>query len=174
MTEEWKDIPGWEGCYQASDKGRIKSLKVRTKRRDLILKQQVSTWGYLMVSLCRDGKPVRRSVHRLVCMAFHGVPEPASLDTCHNDGSRDNNVPCNLRWATRKENLSDKVKHGTHTKGENHGPAKLAKVQVEDILSRIADGRETYREIAARHGVTIATICDIHKGRSWKHIPRPR
>jgi hypothetical protein len=118
--EVWRDIPEWEGLYQASDRGRVRSLE-RTiqnsgarggyvRRRSKVLKTVTVESGHHIVALCRDGKRQTAGVHRLVCMAFHG-PNPPGHETAHWDGNPTNNVPSNLRWATRSENLMDRRRH---------------------------------------------------------------
>lgn len=123
--EIWKDIPGWEGLYQASSLGRIKSLERRQPhrggcapariqvRKARILRPGRHPKGYLIVALCAThiGRPPKTyRAHRLICEAFHG-PCPEGHECAHNDGTRDNNAAANLRWATHAENIADKAIH---------------------------------------------------------------
>lgn len=100
MEEVWKDVPGYEGLYQASNIGRIKSITYRTEH---ILKPATHRCGYLWVILT-NGK-IRKTlyVHRLVCLAFIGNPENKETVN-HKDGVRNNNHVSNLEWATMAEN----------------------------------------------------------------------
>src|SRR5262245_33766471 len=92
-AEEWRDIPGFDQ-YQISNCGRV-----RTKPR--ILKPWFNnTTGYFYIGL---GRKYRGTIHRLVCLVFHGAPTAPQLDVAHNDGCRTNNRADNLRWATRSE-----------------------------------------------------------------------
>lgn len=121
MEEQWKDIEGYEGYYQVSDHGRVRSLDRKNSRGwnipGRVMATPLDSKGYPYVSLHRDGRKNHR-VHRLVCRAFNGEPESESLDVCHNDGTRTNNVPSNLRWGTRSENIMDAAKvHKTHYLG---------------------------------------------------------
>lgn len=121
--EIWKDIPGWEGLYQASSVGRIKSLERYVEGVDRIGRRFSRTYpekvlalhsvgiGYRVACLSRDGKSGNAYVHRLVCLAFHGSPVAESLCAAHWDGDVQNNTPGNLRWATYAENTADKVRH---------------------------------------------------------------
>jgi len=121
MSETWRPIPGWEGYYEASDLGRIRSMTRRVPGRrpsgqavpGRVLKLVPGKDGYLTVTLCRAGigKPGR--VHRLVLLAFTGAP-PLGLVGCHNDGDRMNNRLDNLRWDTLAANSQDAVLHGTN------------------------------------------------------------
>lgn len=120
MTEEWRDVPGWEGYYQVSDQGRVKSVARIINRSDgtvwpikeRVLRSTTKT-GYHTVQLSRNGKPVRFYVHRLVLLAFIGDAGPG-FEVCHNDGQKDNNILSNLRWDTHSANGGDTVTHGQH------------------------------------------------------------
>ena len=117
MSEEWKPIPGYEGSYEVSDIGRVRSLNrldSRGRRRDgRLMKQTAAKSGHRFVSLCIDGVRRRWGVHTLVLEAFVG-PRPTLHDSCHwNDDPTDNRL-ANLRWGTRSENRLDCVRNGTH------------------------------------------------------------
>ena len=117
MTEVWKDIKGYEGSYQVSNLGRVKSLertfidkighKQHTKER--ILKQFTASHGYLQVDLYNGSSKKKRLVHRLVCEAFHENTENKPCVN-HIDENKTNNVASNLEWCTYEENNN----HGTH------------------------------------------------------------
>lgn len=120
MSEVWKDIPGYEGYYQASDQGRIRSLDRVVPHRTLgSVKRQGSEMtqyqdrdGYMKVKLSKGGRKKVCSVHRLVLLAFEG--EPNGRVCCHNNGARSDNRRENLRWGTPKENSLDMVEHKTN------------------------------------------------------------
>ena len=103
ITEIWKDIVGYEGLYQVSDQGRIKSL-----RKGIILKPAfMKKTGYYSVCLCKDGKMENRTVHRLVASAFILNPNPSLYTDCdHIDEDKSNNKASNLQWITHKDNLN--------------------------------------------------------------------
>lgn len=124
--EEWRPVVGWEGCYEVSDLGNVRSVdRYRTHvcrdgkhtlslRRGKPLKQNVAKRGYRVVALYNP--PVRgkgRQVHRLVLEAFVG-PCPPGMEACHCNGISDDNRLVNLRWDTRSNNNLDTVLHGTH------------------------------------------------------------
>ena len=117
-NEIWKDVVGYEGRYQVSSMGRVKSLerKVRHWRggeriqKERILKPSNDRRGYLLVSLCDGEKRKTFSVHRLVCQAFHENPDNKPQVNHINEIKTDNRA-CNLEWCTCKQN----VNHGTRT-----------------------------------------------------------
>lgn len=106
--ERWKDIPGWEGLYQISDKGRLKSFKADPRGRVLSTKNQ--TGWYLNVVLCAKGRSfLSAKVHKLVAKAF--VPNPENKPQVnHKDGNKQNNSADNLEWVTPEENIRHAVK----------------------------------------------------------------
>ena len=100
--ETWKAIAGYEGLYQVSNLGRVKSLWYGKEK---ILKPGKNTWGYLLVSLCKDGHTKQTYVHRLVSEAF--IPNPNNLETVnHKDEVKTNNVASNLEWMSREDNVA--------------------------------------------------------------------
>ena len=124
--EVWKPVPGYEGLYEVSNLGRVKSLprKVRIVRwgkegqrpvpeKILTTTTEDHRFGHLFLYLCREGKRKRWYVHTLVLTAFVG-PRPDGMECLHGDGDPANNRVENLRWGTSSENTLDSVRHGTH------------------------------------------------------------
>ena len=102
MEEIWRDIDGYEGLYQVSNKGRVKSLKYGKER---ILRPGWKTGGYLFVILCKNGNQSKQRIHRLVAQAF--IPNPNNKPQVnHLDENKKNNCVDNLEWATAKENTT--------------------------------------------------------------------
>ena len=94
--EEWRDIPGWEGLYQVSNMGRIRSIRVRVIK-------PYETKGYQVATLHSGDRYERQGVHRLVARAF--LPNPEEKEQVnHLDGDKSNNRVENLEWATCREN----------------------------------------------------------------------
>lgn len=169
MTE-WREIEGYLG-YEVSDDGRVRSWKVqRSKHRVATKPRELSAWlsvgGYLTVGLCGVNGNRLFFVHRLVLSTFHG-PCPDGMEGCHNDGHKRNNHANNLRWATRADNVLDKMKHGHTPRGERGGLAKLTWPQVRAIRS----SSETQQVLADRHDVCQRTVCAVMRYETWKYDP---
>jgi hypothetical protein len=119
--EQWKPVVGFEGLYEVSDFGRVRSMERivphatggrLTLPMRILVGSKRAQQKYPMVNLWRMNKQHAKYVHALVLEAFVG-PRPPKHDACHADGSKDNNSLSNLRWGTRKENMQDAVRHGT-------------------------------------------------------------
>lgn len=170
MPEEWRPIQGYEGMYSVSSHGRVRSEQrfvvyrgsaMRSVQRRIVKPTTAS--GYLFVRLWRDGIEQKASVHRLVLLAFIGEPNDEQLVCAHNDGNPTNNAAWNLRWATPKENMADRVIHGTSNRGERHGMAKLTR---DDVLRIRSDSRSN-AAIADEFSIWPATVSRIKRRIDW-------
>lgn len=168
LPEVWLPIKGHDG-FLVSNHGRVAKsdgkLKKLTKGR---------CHGYLVVGLWDGQRTVVRLVHQLVCEAFHGDRPSKAHQVAHCDGGRTNNHATNLRWATSRENASDKYVHGTHRQGEDAAQAKLTNADVRAIRA-IPKGRMKLEKIAAQFGVSKDSIAHIRtRSRGiWPHVPFP-
>jgi hypothetical protein len=116
MDERWAEVPGYEGLYEVSDQGRVRSLYRQTRagiRGGGELKPGVGSDGYLLVVFSRDGKTKTQRVHQLVLRAFVGEPPPGA-EVAHENGQQQDNRLVNLSYKTRRGNMLDSVRHGTH------------------------------------------------------------
>lgn len=111
MTELWLPIAGWEGIYEVSDHGNVRSFAKSCVGRHRNLSK--NSQGYVLVDLWRNNRSVTKRVHRLVLEAFVG-PAPEGAEACHGNGVRTDNRLSNLRWDHRLENMRDVVRHGHH------------------------------------------------------------
>lgn len=110
MQEVWKDIEGYEGRYQVSNFGHVKSLRYRGRNEARLLVPKCNNSGRLWVELFVNGKKKCMLIHRLVAMAF--IPNPnGCLQINHIDENPKNNVVWNLEWCTAKENISKYLKN---------------------------------------------------------------
>lgn len=116
--EEWRAIPGFEGHYEVSNCGRVRSLdrfSVTGRRlKGRVMKTRSGLGGHLSLNLCKDGKATSAYVHRLVLTAFVGEC-PEGMECCHNNGDPTDNRLENLRWDTQQSNVDDRGRHGKWT-----------------------------------------------------------
>lgn len=174
--EVWKDVIGYEGLYQVSNLGRVKSLARRCKTwngergvPEKILIGGLDTDGYKQVTLCNEGHKTTWKVHRLVCLAF--LPNPENKPSInHKNAIKTDNKLENLEWSTVKENTIHAHENGlcNPRRGEDHGKSYLTKQQVIDIkynLSHLSN-----QEVGKLFNMNWKTVWCIRKGRTWKHI----
>ena len=109
--ERWLSVPGYEGRYEVSDQGTVRTLR-RPRVKGGPLKPWAGEWGHLHVNLRRDGQQKQWAVHRLVALIFIG-PCPDGLEVRHLDGNPANNAVDNLAYGTHAENMQDMIAHGT-------------------------------------------------------------
>lgn len=117
-------------------------------------------------SLKARGKSV--GAHRYALQYHSGPPASDELQAAHNCGNSWCVNPTHLRWATAKENCSDRVTHGTLSRGEHRPGTKLR----ESDVVRIIESEDDARTLAHRHGVSVSSIRGIKKGRKWRHLSR--
>jgi len=172
VADNWRDVPSYEGLYEVSDRGEVRSLrrmgKALTSGRPLRLAKSGN--GYLRVTLSQGGKAQRFSIHRIVLTAFIGIPNEHQ-EARHLNGCRTDNRLSNLAWGSRSENAQDRIRHGTHVdnRGERHGMTSLKNEDIRLIRSLKAHGI-LQRTIAARLGIGEATVSRIVNRRGWTHI----
>jgi len=161
--EEWRVAPGLPD-YAVSSLGNVKrTASGKGARVGHNLAGGRAKSGYRTVNLQINGVGKTFNVHALVCAVFHG-PRPDGREVAHGNGDRADNRAENLRWCTRKENASDREKHGTVCRGATHGATKTT---AEQVMSIRADNR-TLSKIAADYGIRIATVHNIKMRKTWK------
>lgn len=176
-TEKWETVTGYEGRYEVSSKGRVRSVSrtatyITGKRaivRGRVLSQSRRQGKCNTICLMdADGARKTMPIHRLVLNAFVG-PRPGGMVCCHNNGNPHDNRLKNLRWDTQTNNHLDKRRHGTAAWGERNPQAKLTRNQVVEIRERVAAG-ELQRVVGAEFGVTQPTVSEICSGKNWTHV----
>jgi hypothetical protein len=171
MQESWRDIPNFEGHYQVSDTGKIRSLKYRNKQGLIrVLKPHVGKWGYAYHILCKAGKRFTVKNHKAVMDAFVG---PANgLHVNHIDGDKLNNNLDNLEYVTSQENTQHAVDIGLIQPqcGESHGNARLKASQVAEIRRLYKTENFTLKELGAMYSISFQHVSDIVNFRKWKTV----
>ncbi len=172
MEETWAQIKGFEGIYEVSTLGQIRSLdrpqRVRGNGISLQKGQTLKQWkqgSYMYCDLRKPGIKQKARVHVVVLETFV-CPRPNGMIACHNNGDPTDNRLCNLRWGTHDDNAKDKILHGTHQYGESCPKSKLTEAQAIAIL----ESTKTNRETAKDFGICSATVSHIKTGRNWPHL----
>jgi len=169
--EIWKPVINYEGLYEISDFGQIKSFSRPRNWHEKILKLNLKRDGYLQITLWKNKIPKTFLVHRLVLETFIG-PCPEGMECRHLDNNKSNNQLNNLRWDFPSENRKDIIKYGTiaHQKGILHGMAKLTEEDVKEIKKLLKTRKLKQRKIAKIYNVSEKTISSIKLGKSWSHL----
>jgi len=169
--EIWKPIKEYEGLYEVSNIGRIKSLKRKngfgSRLKDRIIRPSKSHNGW-KIQLCKNFNKKWFAVHRLVSIAF--IPNPFNKPCInHKDGDRGNNKVINLEWVTYKENDNHARRLGL-TGGEKTNTAKLTNDQVKKIREFYQKGRFTQKELSEIYCVGIGQIYKIIHRLNWRYL----
>jgi len=174
MPETWKPVVGYEGLYEVSNFGRVRSLDregvfkgrwgevcMRFPGKEMRISRARS--GYCYLSLSRGAISTKHLLHRLVLAAFAG---PSDLQVNHKNGDKEDNRLANLEYCTSQENLLHCTRVLKKKIGEGNGCAKL---KTADIPKIRADSR-SLKAIARDYGVTHQAIYLVKKGKNWGHV----
>lgn len=176
--EIWKDIKDYEGAYQVSNFGRVKSLDRAVNSRyggkrkveGVLLKFIPDKDNYSKVNLKKNQKGKRYFVHRLVAAAFIDNKENKPQVNHINGLKKDNNIK-NLEWVTLSENrrhaYDTGLQSGINRRGEKNNFSKVTKNQVIEIRSTYKKGVVTYKELSEKFNISSTGIGSIIKRRSW-------
>lgn len=171
--EKWKEVKGYEGLYEVSSFGRIKSFVVTSKGR---IRKGVPAGGYPQVQLKGGGDNSFETlkIHRLVAIAF--IPNPNNLpEVNHIKGDRGDCRVWKLEWSTPSDNMKHayrelgKRNNLENQKGETHYNAKYTENDIRDIRKLYSDGKRV-KEIAEMYKERTGAITRIIKRQRWAHI----
>lgn len=163
--EEWRSVIDYEGIYEVSNMGRVRSIVADEHYRARILKPALHLRGYLFVNLYKNGKRKPRTIHRLVAKAF--IPNPDNLpEVNHKDEDKTNNNVENLEWCTKSHNCS----YGTHiaraieTRNKNGGRSAEKIILQCDLQGNVIKEWKSLME-AHRNGFCRRCIQTVLKGK---------
>ena len=168
MEEFWKDIQGYEGKYQVSNLGNVKSLNYKNSGKERILKYGINTKGYLNVCLCylRKNKLSKTfAVHRLVAQAF--IENPGNLPQVnHIDENIRNNCVSNLEWCTAEYNINfgTRNERSMFTRIVNNGKTAPKKIDQYSLDGKFIKTWNSGAELA-KNGFNKSSICQCCKGK---------
>ena len=186
-NEEWRDVVGWEGLYQVSNLGRVKSLPRCIEHKDgreffypsKVIKNQKIGTGYRSVVLHRANIKNQYDVHRLVAETF--IPNPNNLsDVNHKDGCKTNNILSNLEWCSRSDNLKHAYKNGLSRVHIDEAIKECSRPVIQhapsgEIIAEYASARKAAKASGYNQG-RISQYCrgenkkySTYKGYIWRY-----
>jgi hypothetical protein len=174
---KWIPVKGYEGLYEVSNTGLVKTLYklIPSKngslahRKERILKPIVGKIGYMVIGLTdADGVRKQRKLHRIIAEAF--IENKHNKDCInHKNGIKTDNRIENLEWCTSKENSTHAAKNGLYSiiTGEDNHSSKLRHIDVVEIRELYISHKMTRREIAKKFDVTVSNIDQICTYKTW-------
>ena len=174
MIENWKAVEGYEGLYEISDLGRVKSLgrEVNSKggstaiKKGKILALSTNKYGYEYLFLYKNNISINVKVHRLVGLAFINNPNNKPMIN-HEDGNKSNNNVSNLEWNTCKENTNHAFNAGLRCKGEDSSNAKLSWDDVNKIRELYKTELYLQKELSKMFGVSKTSIRNVLTNKTY-------
>lgn len=172
LIEEWRPITGFDGGYEVSNLGRVRSLPRRSANGRALkgkIFQDQDNRGYRQVCFRIAGKSRCALVHRMVAQAF--IPNPDNLPVInHKNGIKTDNQVKNLEWCTHQENIDHAKELGLqrYHQGEAHGMARLTSSEVREIL----DWQSTEKAAVVKFAISRSQYYRIRRGEAWKHLAR--
>lgn len=182
--EEWRDIPGYEGLYQVSDHGNVRSLNYKKQGVVGLLYLKRHPKGYRQVELSKDGIKRMMTVHRLVALTFIPNPNECAVVNHLNEDKADNRKT-NLEWCTKSHNVRysmerhPRIKHAKHTKHTAHRKRVLkrtypvAQFTTEGVFVRKWDNLMAIKHTLNLNEYSISECCKGHRktayGFKWQY-----
>lgn len=178
IDEIWKPVKDFEGLYEVSNLGRVRSLPKPINYKGIktvlykgkVLKGSQDKAGYIHVILHKNTKPYVRLVHRLVAVAF--IPNPNNYrEVNHINANKTDNRVENLEWCTCQQNKDHAVKNGLTAIGERNSAHKLTETEVKKIRAEYVKDSHDFNtwSLAKRYGVSQTTIRMIVNNKTWRY-----
>jgi len=176
QIEEWRDIPEFKGKYQASNKGRIRSLDREEKRlghiyrvKGRVMSQSVNPNGYRVARMSLNSVVRHKSVHRLIMLAFCENPDNKPSVNHINSDRQDNRLE-NLEWCTNQENSNHMKQSNRSLKGHLNHQSKLDIYKILTIRTIGGHSLWPSRKIGSALGVSKTSVINVLKGASWANV----
>lgn len=167
-TETWKPIPEYEGLYEASNLGRVKSLPRLHRygnKKEVILRDAIGSSGYRHVALTKNGAMKTIRVHRIVAMAFIKKQDGCDFVN-HIDGNKLNNNVSNLEWVTKSYNAIHFYQSGIQSSEK-----RASKVTAKDVVF-IRQNHKMYSrvELSERFNISTTHLSQIINNKTWNYL----
>lgn len=180
MKIEWRavTIPPFHTACEISNNGIVRTIDridcFGRTRKSRILSVHKTGHGYLQVLISAERKRLYALVHRLVAITFIGDPPHEGWQVNHKNGDKLDNRVENLEWVSKSENRKHAYRLGLSKGGESHPKATITEAQAIWVLTDYAKSGMRQCDYAEKLGVPRSTIHALIKGKTWKHITRPR
>lgn len=163
--EEWKPIPGFEGYYEASNTGKVRSVSRMVRNGSgykiipsIVLKPALDEWGYEKVSLSKNNKHCSKKVNRLIALTF--IPNPNNYPQVnHKDGIKTNNNVDNLEWCSASYNMLH-----CHANGLSDWETKIRVIETGEVFNSIKECAEAIGGHVSLIGACLSGKRNMHKG----------
>lgn len=177
-NEIWRPVLDYEGLYEVSSFGRVRSFDKHVKNgspigrtiSSRVLRTPLNGQGRRTVVLYKNGTKKSRNVYKIVAEAFLGAC-PSGMIVRHKNGDCTDDMSCNLIYGTHKENTHDRIAHGAMFYGENVHNAKLTASHVAEIrdIHKFRCPVHGTMALASFYGVSPSTISAVLHKKNWKH-----
>jgi hypothetical protein len=176
FNEQWLSVKNYEGLYEISNMGRIRTYYNQGRKkidiRPRLVDPYINRYGYKRIMFYakhKGFKPANKAICRMVLETFIGNC-PIGMEASHLDGIRSNDKLDNLIWETHLENEQRKTRQGTRPIGENSKLAKLKEKEVIEIRRLYSLGGISMYKLAKNYKVSKKTVMCVIKRETWKHV----